>query len=113
MSEKDTNLVDAQGKEIKKVTIPVVHYQGFRFALDSVRADEIATITDKGVRPGDIIKELRAARREASDRFTILAAALAVAAKHGTDALQEYLQEIGLRISDIDGRKFYETEKNS
>jgi hypothetical protein len=104
---KKPQLVDSQGREIKQVTMPVIKIGEHTFAFDTVRAEEKVDLdSEKGVRPGDIVKELRALEREVSHRFTLLAAALAAATK-GIDNLEEFLTGLGLEVVDIQGKKFY------
>lgn len=108
MSEEKSNLVGPDGQPIKTVTVPVVHYDGFVFPMHMVQDEEIAKPTEKGVKPSEIIAEMRATAREMRHRFTILAAGLVVAAKDGPEKLDAYLNEIGLVITDAKGQKFFE-----
>ena len=106
--EKDTGLVGADGKPLKTVNVPIVKFDDFIFPMHMVEQDEMAQVTEKGVKPSDIIREMRAVGREMRHRFTILAAGLVLASQKGPEEVERFLNSIGLVITDIKGNKFFE-----
>jgi hypothetical protein len=107
MSEETSSLVGPDGQPIKTVNIPVVNFEDFVFPMAMVTEEEICKVTEQGVKPSAIIKELRAISREMRHRFTILAAGLVVASKEGPEGVENFLNSIGLVITDAKGQTFF------
>ena len=108
MSTEKSNLVGPNGQPVETRTIPIVKYNEFIFPMHMVEKEEIVQLSDKGIKPSDIIKELRATAREMRHRFTVIAAGLVVAAQKGPEELDKFLSSIGLVITDAKGQKFFE-----
>lgn len=105
-----SGILGPDGKPVETVNIPIVKFDDFIFPMHMMEKDELVQTGEEGVRPSDIIKELRAISREMRQRFTILAAGLVCASKGGEEELTRFLNSIGLVISDINGKKFFTPE---
>ena len=105
---QEKRLVDPQGREIQKVTVPVVKYKEFSFAFDCIRDEERVKVNAQNgtIRPSEVVLEMRALQRELNHRFTVLAAALASATK-GPEELNAFLKAIGLEVIDTKGARFF------
>lgn len=105
-----SKLLGADGKEIKKRSVPTVKYKDFLLPVEFVKDEEMTVIGDKGIRPSDIIRELRATQREMRQRFVLLATGMVAAATDGNGALKEYLDTIGLVLSDLQGKVIFKPD---
>lgn len=103
-----SNLVDAGGKEIKTTKIPAVHWKEYSLPVRVLTKED--TVDQKAsVSPAAVIKEMRAMYIELQDRFTLLASGLAAQAKENPGGeVDRYLSEIGLVLTDMQGKKMYE-----
>ena len=103
-----SNLVDSRGQDIKTTKIPAVHWKGYSLPIRVLSEED--TVKEKGsVSPADVIKEMRAMYIELQDRFTLLATGLAAQAKENPGGeVDQYLSEIGLTLTDMQGKKMYE-----
>ena len=110
MVEEESPLVDSDGENLKKVSIPVIKYKDFVFPITTVTPEYQNYLGPKGeVRPLDIIKELRMVLDEMRNKFTILSVGLAIAAKTNPE-VNEYLTTIGLVLEDLNNKRFYPAE---
>jgi hypothetical protein len=104
----ETNLVDAQGRKVQTSSIPCIKYKEFVIPIRTVTESSLAKVVEGGIRPADIIKEIRAQYVELQDRFLILSTLLAVIAKKdpGGD-LDRAMSQMGLTLTDYQGAKIY------
>jgi len=100
-------IVDPEGREVvSKISIPVVEFGGYQLAIRKV--DDSVRVKDndpRGIRPGDIIKELRATQVSSADAYTFLCAALITLANQGVEGLKEFLSTTGIKIRDLNGKE--------
>lgn len=110
MATRNSPILDADGKPIEVASVPVVKYKDFVFPIHTLEKAELTTMSKEGVRPTDIITEIRAIGREMRHRFNLLAVGLVLAAKEGPEELENYLNSIGLVITDVKGNTFFQAD---
>lgn len=97
-----SNIVDRDGNEIVRMTVPVIEHKGTQLSLRRLLPEVMVnTDSEKGVRPSDIIRELRATQACASDNGTMLLYALVVLCNEGIEGLRGFLSHIDVRIEDL------------
>lgn len=109
----DLGLVGPDGQELKSVTtvtIPIVKFREYKFAMQLLQDEEVASDKSGGYRPGDLVREYRARCKELDDRVQLLTAILSVTIDQGFEAGKEFIDEIGLRVSDFEGKTLYDPE---
>jgi len=106
MTDKGTGLVGPNGEPVKTVNIPVVKFEDFVFPMHMVEREELINVGEEGVKPSEIIRELRAVTREMRHRFTILATGMVVASRTDKE-LKNFLDSIGLVITDAKSKTFF------
>lgn len=110
MKEEKTGLVDNSGEEVKKISIPVVKFRDFVFPITTVTPEYQNYVgSEGGVRPIDIVREVRMTLDEMRNKFTVLSVGLAVIAETNPD-VKDYLNEIGLVLEDLNKKRFFPAE---
>jgi len=96
--------------ELKQISIPVVKFKDFQFPYRRVVEEELVMLSEdtKEINPIDILKEMRAHRRELSDQISLV---FAVLSRIDNPDVKELLGSLGLIISDVHKRQFYPTEE--
>jgi hypothetical protein len=103
-----SQLIGPDGKPIKTNSIPVLKYKEFTFPMRLLsEADAVKPGKEGQIRPGDIIKEYRAAFTELSDRVNLLTAIICVLAKDGVPEVKSFLDSVGVNSLDLDNKVVY------
>lgn len=101
-------LVDAKGMEIKTKKIAVIKFGEFEIPMMPLKPEEQAKTTDGGIRPDEMLREMRAMYREMHNRFNFLAIGLAqIALENPKSKVKELLDSAGLVLTDFNGKTIY------
>lgn len=99
-----SNIVDQDGKEIVRVAMPVVEYGEYQLPLRRVMPQDRADMSEKGVRPVDLIREIRATQASVSDNGTLLLVAMIILCNEGVVGLRRFLHSIEAKVKDLNGK---------
>ena len=103
-------LLGSDGKPIKSVTLPIVKFRDFTFAMQVLQKSDITKAKNGEVRPQQLIHEYRARCRELDDRCQLLMAILCVTIDQGLEAGREFLDSVGAVVTDIDNKVLYKSK---
>lgn len=106
---KDTKLVDAGGQPIRTVTVPVIKYKNFSIPIRIVQKEDRVNPTTEGIRPMELLKEVRAMYLELQDRFVVLATLLSVVAKTDPE-LDSAMSQMGITLKDMNEEFIYKPD---
>ena len=107
--ETESQILGADGKPIRTVQIPTLQVDDFVIGIDLVSDDEMVQSTKDGLRPGDLLKELRATNREHRHRFNIIMTLFSYATK-GPEELKRAMDSMGLHVRDLNDKTIYGPE---